>query len=186
MSFYSRGYRGYHRYGAFGDVASAQEAVQAAQAKVADLQSKVKNQEQLIQFTYQAQKNCTDGDGWTIFSNVVSGGATAAVCLAEQTTALNQRKGVLGQLQLQLNTAKAELAQAQIAFSQAKSQAASMPADVPVNQNAAGVDSMVGYTGTGSAMTIGGGGSLLSNPLVIGGGVLALLGLGVVLFKSRG
>lgn len=186
MSFNSR-YGRLAGFAAFGDVVSATEEVQAAQAKINSLNVQISNQKKLIDFTYQAQKNCAEGDAGTIVGNILTAGALAAVCMAEQTTALNQRKGVLGQLQLQLATAKGELTNANAALAQARANAAAgiTPEVVSEGTPSAGGVSPV-YGTSGSAMTAGGGGGLLemiSNPWVLGGA--AVLGAGLIFALSR-
>ncbi len=181
MGFYSRyGRRG---YGRFGDVAEAQDAVAAAQAKVASITVERANQVKLIAFTKTALNKCSDFSAAALFT----AGASVAVCVAEQQTALGQREGQLAQIDLRLSTAKGELAAAQQALMAARNQAASMPSDVVVDTYGVGVPSTVGYSS--GAMTGSGGGGLmdmLSNPLVIGGGV-AVLALGAYLaFGKKG
>lgn len=183
MSF-SRRYGRLAGFAAFGDVASAQEEVQAAQAKINSLNVQIKNQKQLIQFTYQAQKNCAEGDAGTIIGNILTAGAAAAICMAEQTTALNQRKGVLGQLELQLATAKGELTNANAALAQARANAAAGITPESVSEGtpaAVGVSQVVGVSGGGAA----GGGLLdmLTNPWVLGGA--AVLGAGLIFAVTR-
>ncbi len=198
MSFYSRGYRGLVRFpglGGFGDaveaqdlISVAQEAVNVATDKLKRLQTERANQVKLIDFTVQAQKDCTDPgkDAGKTAAAFFTAGGSVAVCLAEQSTALGQRRGVLGQIDLQIGTAKSELQIAKANLTRAKEQAAIVAARPPednyvppVGGSTAGGAIVADYSSSGSS-----GGSLLSNPLVLGGGALVVI-IGAYLLTRR-
>jgi len=178
VGFYKRP-RPYGRYGRFGDVVEAQDAVNAASAKVQSIQVERQNQVKLIAFTRTALNKCSDFSAAALFT----AGASVAVCVAEQQTALGQREGQLAQIDLRLNTAKGELAAAQALLSQARSQAANPSIDVPSSGSAGAGGSGSSYA-TSDGGLFGGGGSMFSNPLVIGGGVL-VLGIGAALLMRK-
>ncbi len=192
LSFYSRGYGGLVRFpglGGFGDAAAAQEmvsiaqeAVNAATDKLKRLQTERANQVKLIDFTIQAQKDCTDPgkDAGKTAAAFFTAGASVAVCLAEQSTALGQRRGVLGQLDLQIGTLKSELQIAKDALKRAKEQAViveSLPPEEVFVPTAGGGSISAGAGGSSSGSSGGGGGikSMLTNPLVLGGGALVVI-----------
>ncbi len=177
MGFYSaRRYRGFR---GFGDVAEAQDAVQIAQAKVAATQAKITAQKRLVSYTQVALKNCSENEG-NIVGNILSGGVSAAICIADQTNQLGQRRGILVQFEGELDAARAELASARSALDQARS----MPADVEVSPGVVHPGSTVGYVG--SAQTGSGGGlmDLFSNPLVLGGAAIVGLGAAFLVFRK--
>ncbi len=177
MSFYNRGYGGLvrfpglGRYGAFGDVTEAQDAVNAANAKLKKIQLDRANQLKLIAFTQKALNDCLQPSAGAIFT----AGVSVAICVAEQETALGQRKGQLGQIDLQLNTAKGELAAAKQALIDARAVAESAPPEDASLPSSGGGGGSISPTGSSSSfLSSGGGKSLLSNPLVLGGGALVL------------
>ena len=130
MSFYNRGYSGLvrfpglGRYGAFGDVSEAEEAVRVAEAKVAKATADLNKQKKLVAFTQNALRECTARPTAVAF---LTAGASIAVCVAEQETALGQRKGVLGQFELILSEAREELKAAKAALAAARIQEQEAP-----------------------------------------------------------
>lgn len=196
MGFYGRSsaqrrHIRYGGFGAFGDVVEAQEAVNIAQGKLNNLLTQEKAQQLLIDFTLRAQKNCNE-DGGNIVGGIFTLGASVAICLAEQTTALGQRRGQMGQIKVQIVQAKGDLMNAQAAFTAAKAQAASAP-PADMTGTSGSIDVGGGQVGSSSRAASSGGGSgrggissLLSNPLVLGGGALVFVGLGALLLRGKG
>lgn len=169
---------GLGRYGAFGDVDEAQAAVDAAQLKVSKAQADVNKQKKLITFTQDALRQCTAGPTAVAF---LTAGASVAVCVAEQETALGQRKGVLGQFDLILSSAKDELKDALTALAQAKAQAREVPPEEEPVITTTHVDSSgntvtVPHTSTSSSAK-GGSGGMFSNPMMIAAVAVPVLGV---------
>ncbi len=185
MSFYNRGYGGLVRFpglgslvrfpglGGFGDVDEATEAVRLAQVKVDKAQADLNKQKKLIKFTEDALRKCTAGPTAVAF---LTAGASVAVCVAEQETALGQRRGVLGQFELILSEAKDELKAAKAALAQAKSvpvEEESIPDPIAVTNNGGGGGPRI--TSTAKTSTSGSGG-MFSNPLMIAVVAVPVLG----------
>lgn len=130
MSFYGSRALKLGRYGSFGDVGEAKDALNAAKAKVEAAKVKVANQKKLVAYTQLSLKKCVEGEG-QIVGNILSGGVSAAICIADQNNQLGQRNGILVQFEAELESAKAEVKNAQAALAQAQDAAAAPPTGEP-------------------------------------------------------
>lgn len=99
-------------------VREAKAALRAAEAKVRTLVIKRNSQQGLVDATQKALNACSEGDN--IIGAVFTAGVSVLACKGEHTLLLNQRKGILAQIEMDLKAAQAELLNAQAALADAQ------------------------------------------------------------------
>lgn len=96
----------------------AKNALRAAEAKVRSLVVKKNAQVALVAATQKALNDCSEGDN--VIGAVFTAGVSLLACKAEHTLALNQRKGILAQIEVDLKQAQGDLMNAQAAVADAQ------------------------------------------------------------------